>query len=228
MVAIVPGLQWRCHLEETSLKEANTTNDTVKEYLLRIRNPNNPFSGYPAKKLTYSWDNHYQHRRSTKHHVKRTNITKKSKGTSNWHRRCKQTGSLNRGERQLSQHNWKAYITRLIPWLLSHPPASHESQSRTEPWWRGIVQTSHYEDEPPDFRRGRCNRTRWQVLGIERAYITAILDVWELKFKMSKQKKSNLPTDRINLIRPFLHCGVDYCGLFLTTFSNFPIHRYAT
>lgn len=189
MVAIVPGPQWRCHLEETSLKEANITNDTVKEYLLRIRNPDNPFSGYPAKGLTHSWDDHYQHRRSIKDHAKRTNRTKKSKGTSNWHRRCKQTGSLNRGERQLSQHNWKANITRIIPWLLPHPPASHENQSRTEPWWRGIVQTSHYEDEPPDLRRGRCNGTRWLVLGIERAYITAILDVWKLKFKMSKQKK---------------------------------------
>lgn len=48
-----PWTQWRCHLEETSLKEANITNDKEKEYLLRIRNPDNPFSG-PCKELTYS------------------------------------------------------------------------------------------------------------------------------------------------------------------------------
>lgn len=62
-----PRTPMRCYLEETSLKETHATNDVELDYLLRIKNPDNPFSGYLTEELILlcgARTNPYRHSRS--------------------------------------------------------------------------------------------------------------------------------------------------------------------
>nr|AJG39088.1 PB1 [Shuangao Insect Virus 4] len=43
-----------CHLEETSLKETFAVTQADRDYLLRVRNPDNPFNGDPKEEITWS------------------------------------------------------------------------------------------------------------------------------------------------------------------------------
>nr|AJG39089.1 PB1 [Wuhan Louse Fly Virus 3] len=73
-----------CHLEETSLKEHFATTQEEKDYFLRIRNPDNPFSMEPKEEVTWSKDagtltiDYAETPRTVFHFVKRTNRTIKN------------------------------------------------------------------------------------------------------------------------------------------------------
>nr|QIJ70032.1 PB1 [Splett orthomyxo-like virus] len=45
-----------CHLEETCIKERKAQSDKDREYFLRIRNPDNPFSSEPKEEISWSRD----------------------------------------------------------------------------------------------------------------------------------------------------------------------------
>nr|QPL15340.1 polymerase PB1 [Raphidiopteran orthomyxo-related virus OKIAV180] len=70
-----------CHLEESCLKERYCTNEVEKQYLLRVRNPHNPFSLEPEEDSTYSKElgglqlTIAETPRSAFHYAKRTNRT---------------------------------------------------------------------------------------------------------------------------------------------------------
>lgn len=70
-----------CHLEETCLKERLASTQEEKEYLLRIRNPDNPVSATPEEEITYSKDTnaltigYVETPRTVFHYMRRTNRT---------------------------------------------------------------------------------------------------------------------------------------------------------
>nr|AJG39090.1 PB1 [Wuhan Louse Fly Virus 4] len=74
-----------CHLEETCLKEYFAETQEEKEYFLRIRNPENPFSTEPKEEITWSKDagtltiGYAETPRTVFHYVKRTNRTVRNK-----------------------------------------------------------------------------------------------------------------------------------------------------
>lgn len=73
-----------CHLEETALKERGVNTEMEKRYLLRIRNPDNPFSGEPREEITWSKESgtltsdYIDTPRTVFHYVKRANATIKN------------------------------------------------------------------------------------------------------------------------------------------------------
>lgn len=75
---------WSCsnsHLEETSLKETYVTTDEEKNYLLRVRNPQNPFCPEPMEEITFSKEKGamvssvIETPRTAFHYIKRSNRT---------------------------------------------------------------------------------------------------------------------------------------------------------
>lgn len=75
--------QSNCHLEESSHKEHFVVTEEEKEYLLRIRNPNNPFHGDTGEKVKYSVERgclmlgEVDTPRTAFHFIKRSNRTLK-------------------------------------------------------------------------------------------------------------------------------------------------------
>lgn len=70
-----------CHLEETGLREHYAITQEDKEYLLRIRNPNNPFCPADTEDTTYSKEQGkvvllpIETPRTAFHYIKRSNRT---------------------------------------------------------------------------------------------------------------------------------------------------------
>nr|UGO48657.1 MAG: polymerase PB1 [Palmetto orthomyxo-like virus] len=76
-----PWNSTNCHLEETSLKERFAVQDNEVEYFLKIRNPDNPFTGEPTEEVM--WDRNtgcltverVDTPRTIFHYIKRANAT---------------------------------------------------------------------------------------------------------------------------------------------------------
>nr|UQS95347.1 MAG: PB1 [Byreldi virus] len=73
-----------CHLEETSLKENFIMNENDRNYLRKIRDPDNPFSGEPKEEVTWSKESgtltvdYLDTPRTVFHFVRKTNSTIKN------------------------------------------------------------------------------------------------------------------------------------------------------
>jgi hypothetical protein len=52
----IPWSVSNCHLEETSLRSHWATTETEKNYLNKIRNPDNPFLGPQTEEITWDWE----------------------------------------------------------------------------------------------------------------------------------------------------------------------------
>lgn len=84
-------------MEETSIKERFARTEEEREYLLRVRNPDNPCSKDPEEEITYSKETGQlvtsivETPRTCFHYVKRTNRTvtnKEKKGMFNSEKSC--------------------------------------------------------------------------------------------------------------------------------------------
>lgn len=78
---LIPWNSMMCHLEETSLREHYSKNQEDKDYLLRVRNPNNPFCPADTEDTTYSKEQGkvvllpIETPRTAFHYIKRSNRT---------------------------------------------------------------------------------------------------------------------------------------------------------
>lgn len=78
---LIPWTFMRCYLE-TSLQEHFTTTQAERDYLLRIRHPNNCFSAEPKAELGRLTTDMVECPRTVPHFVKRTNRTNRMPGTN--------------------------------------------------------------------------------------------------------------------------------------------------